>query len=139
MTRHTRIGPTAIEPTHRARCHCGGVVLEIDLPNGVDNPRRCNCSICRRRGAITSSVPMAGLRVVRGQELMAQYRFNTHTALHFFCKICGIYTHHQRRSDPTVYAYNVGCLDGVDPTDLGPVPTSDGVNHVSDRPRLDDQ
>ncbi len=127
------IGGTEICQVHMAKCHCGGVVMELSLPNGVENPRRCNCSICRRRGAISSSVPVAGLRIIEGEKLLTLYQFNTRTAKHYFCKICGVYTHHQRRSDPSVFAYNIGCLEGVNPFDLGEVPTSDGINHVSDR------
>jgi hypothetical protein len=107
--------------------------MELYLPNGVVNPRRCNCSICCRRGAICSSVPLASLRIIQGDDLLTLYQFNTRTAKHYFCKVCGVYTHHQRRSDPTVFSYNIGCLEGVDPFDLGEVPTSDGINHVSDR------
>lgn len=133
MPNYFQIGHTKVESRHQATCHCGSIVLELELPNGVEDPRRCNCSICRRRGAICASVPLAGLRVIRGQEFLALYEFNTRTAKHYFCRVCGTYTHHQRRSDPNVFAYNVGCLEGVNPFDLGEVPTSDGINHVSDR------
>jgi hypothetical protein len=78
-------------------------------------------------------VPLSGLRVVKGLEALALYQFNTHAAKHFFCSVCGIYTHHQRRSNPNEYGYNVGCLEGVNPYDLGAVPTLDGVNHPADR------
>jgi hypothetical protein len=128
-----QIGPTQIQPKHLASCHCGAVVLELDLPDGIDNPRRCNCSICRMKGTIMASVPLGGLRVVKGAEALSVYEFNTKTAKHYFCGTCGIYTHHQRRSNPQVYGYNVACLQGVNPFDLGPVPTSDGINHTSDR------
>ena len=37
------------------------------------------------------------------------------------------------RPNPSEYGYNVGCLEGVDPLDLGPVPTRDGVQHPADR------
>lgn len=127
------VGPTNILERHRATCHCGAVELELTLPDGIVDPRRCDCSICRRKGAIVASVPLAGLRVVKGQDVLALYQFNTHTAQHFFCSRCGIYTHHRRRSNPDQYGYNVGCLEGVNPFDLGPVPTSDGVNHPADR------
>jgi hypothetical protein len=128
-----RVGPTRIGPRHRASCHCGAVILELDLPNGIVGARRCNCSFCRRRGAITASVPLEGLRVVQGGETLRRYRFKTHTAEHWSCSVCGIYTHHRRRSNPNEYGYNVGCLEGVNPFDLGPVPTADGVNHPADR------
>lgn len=133
MAHHLQIGATPIQPRHSARCHCGGVVLALQLPRGIEDPRRCNCSMCRRRGAICASVPVEDLEVVQGAELLARYQFNTRVAQHYFCKVCGIYTHHLRRSDPTVYAFNVACLDGVNPFDLGEVPTSDGANHILDR------
>jgi hypothetical protein len=129
-----KIGPTEIRATHRASCHCGAVVLELDLPNGVVDPRRCNCSMCRRKGAIVGAVPVTGLRVVKGADVLRLYQFNTRTAKHYFCSICGIYTHHQRRVNPNEYGFNVGCLEGVDPFDIANVPMSDGVNHPSDRP-----
>jgi len=108
-----KVGNTDILPVHRASCHCGAVVLELTLPDGIVNPRRCNCSICRRKGAVAASVPLSGLRIVKGQETLRLYQFNTRTAKHYFCSVCGIYTHH--------------------PLEIQNVPTSDGVNHSSDR------
>ena len=32
---------------------------------------------------------------------------------HYFCKTCGIYTHHIRRSDPSLYCVNIGCFDDI--------------------------
>lgn len=128
-----RIGKTEILSHHRLSCHCGAVVLELDLPQGIVDPRRCDCSICRRKGAIVASVALSGLRVLRGNEVLRLYQFNTRTAKHYFCGICGIYTHHQRRSNPQEYGYNVGCLEGVNPFGLGAVPTNDGINHPADR------
>jgi hypothetical protein len=128
-----RIGPTAIKEKHRLSCHCGAVVMEVDLPDGIVNPRRCNCSMCRRRGSIVASVPLAAIRIVQGAESLRLYQFNTRSAKHYFCSHCGIYTHHQRRSVPTEYGFNVGCLEGVDPYQLGAVPVLDGVNHPADR------
>jgi hypothetical protein len=127
-----KVGPTTILEKHRATCHCGAVVLELSLPDGIVNPRRCNCSICRRKGAIFALVPVSGLRVVAGAEVLKLYQFNTMTAKHYFCSRCGIYTHHARRINPQEYGYNVGCLEGVDPFDLGEVSTLDGVHHPAD-------
>lgn len=128
-----QVGPTLIGERHRASCHCGAVQIELFLPNGIVDPRRCDCSLCRRRGTIVGSVPLDGLRILAGADVLRLYQFNTRTAKHYFCSICGVHTHHQRRSDPNEYGFNVGCLDGVNPFDLGPVPTSDGVHHSSDR------
>lgn len=128
-----QVGDTQIKPKHIASCHCGAVVLELSLPDGIVRPRRCNCSMCRRRGAIAASVPLSGLTILKGQDALRLYQFNTYTARHYFCGQCGIYTHHQRRSNPAEFGYNVGCLEGVDPFLLGDVPVCDGVNHPSDR------
>ncbi len=127
------VGGTEIKGKHKASCHCGSVVLELELPDGIVNPRRCDCSMCRRRGTIVASVPLAGVRVIKGENALRLYQFNTKTAKHYFCSNCGIYTHHQRRSNPSEYGYNVGCLEGVNPFLLGEVPTNDGVNHPADR------
>ncbi|AJR09002.1 GFA family protein [Photobacterium gaetbulicola] len=127
------VGETVIQSKHRATCHCGAVELELSLPNGIENPRRCDCSICRRKGAIVGSVKLDGIRIIKGQNVLKLYQFNTHTAKHYFCSECGIYTHHQRRSKPEEYGYNIGCLEGVNPFELGDVVTNDGVNHPADR------
>jgi hypothetical protein len=133
VTTLRRIGDTPIGARHRASCHCGGVVLELELPDGIGDVRRCNCSMCRRRGAIMGAVPLAGLRVVQGAELLSVYRFNTRTAEHYFCSRCGIYTHHRRRSNPNQYGFNLGCLEGVDPNQAHDIPVSEGVHHKADR------
>lgn len=108
----TRIGNTPIQKKHKASCHCGAVVLELTLPDGVVDPRRCDCSFCRRRGAIVASVPRFGIRILQGEAALRCYQFNTRTAKHYFCSVCGIYTHHQRRSNPAEYGYNLACLEG---------------------------
>jgi hypothetical protein len=128
-----KIGPTTIREKHRASCHCGAVVLELHLPDGIVDLHRCDCSMCRRKGAIMAALPLAGLRILKGHEVLRLYQFNTMTAKHYFCSNCGIYTHHQRRSNPNQYCYNVGCLEDVNPFDIPDVPKSDGVNHSSDR------
>ena len=89
--------------------------------------------MCRQRGAIAASVALDGLRVTSGADKLSLYQFNTMTAKHYFCSICGIYTHHQRRSNPDQFGYNVACLEGINPFDLGEVPVLDGINHPCDR------
>ena len=128
------VAGSEITAHHLLRCHCGAVVLELALVQGIVKPRRCDCSLCRRRGAIVASVPISGLRVVHGKDVLRLYQFNTKLAEHWFCSQCGIYTHHRRRSNPGEYGYNVGCLDGVNPYALDvPIPVEDGINHPADR------
>jgi hypothetical protein len=118
---------------YKGSCHCGAIEFEVALPGQLGEMRRCTCSICRRKGAIMAGVPIDGLTVTKGADELVLYQFNTRVAEHYFCRTCGIYTHHRRRSNPNEYGFNVGCLLGVDPFDLGEVPVVDGINHPSDR------
>jgi hypothetical protein len=114
------------------KCHCGAVHFEATLSDGFNTIRRCTCSYCRMRGAVAVSAEMGGVRIVKGEDALTSYRFNTGSAHHFFCARCGIYTHHQRRSNQNQYGVNVACLDGVSPFDFADVPVMDGVNHPND-------
>ncbi len=114
------------------KCHCGAVRFEATLSDGYKSIRRCTCSFCRMRGAVVVMAEMGGIRILEGEQALTTYRFHTGTAQHFFCSRCGIYTHHQRRSDTTLYAVNVACLEGVSPFDFPEVPVMDGINHTND-------
>ena len=133
MTEKQGATTVRVRPVHDLVCHCGAVRIRLELPDGIVNPRRCDCSLCRRKGAVVASVPLERLTLISGADELRQYQFGTMTAKHYFCGTCGIYTHHQRRSDPSEYGYNVGCLEGVNPFDLGAIETFDGVNHPSER------
>ena len=96
-----------------AQCHCGAVKFTVELTDGLNTARRCSCSFCRMRGAVVVSAPLTGIKVTQGADTLTEYRFNTGTARHFFCSVCGIYTFHQRRSNPNEYGVNVACLENV--------------------------
>ncbi len=119
---------------YHGQCHCGAVQFEVDLPDGFASARRCDCSFCRRRGAVVVSTALSGFRLLAGEDRLTRYQFGTRTAQHWFCATCGIYTHHRRRSNPSQLGVNAACLEGINPRDLEPVPWVDGVNHPSDRP-----
>jgi hypothetical protein len=85
------------------------------------------------RGAVAVSAKLADLVVREGEEQLATYRFNTGAAEHHFCSVCGIYTHHRRRSNPDEYGVNAACLAGVSPFSFAEVPVLDGISHPSDR------
>jgi len=121
--------------TRIGRCHCGGVEFTVRLENGLENLRRCNCSLCKRRSAVMAFAPLNGLTITKGADLLTLYQWNSRVAKHYFCKVCGIYTHHQRRSKPNEYGFNVACLDGVDPFALGPVELADGASQSLVEPR----
>jgi len=115
-------------------CHCGTVRFHVRLTDGLRTARRCNCSFCRMRGAVAVSADLNGLTITAGADELSAYRFNTGTAKHYFCAKCGIYTHHQRRSNPNQYGVNAACLQGISPFDFEEVPVMDGVNHPADTP-----
>ncbi len=126
-------GPTLLDVTELdGACHCGAVRFHVHLAQGLRPVARCSCSMCRMRGAVVVRVPLADLAVTDGADKLVQYRFNTREARHYFCGVCGIYTHHQRRSNPNQYSVNVACLEGVSPFDFADVPVVDGVNHPND-------
>lgn len=121
-----------IKSSHHGACHCGAVQFEVDLTDGLNTARRCTCSMCRMRGAVAVSAPLSGLRITKGEDKLGLYQFNTNQAKHYFCAVCGIYTHHKRRSHPDQFAINVACLEGVSPFDFEEVQVGDGVNHPND-------
>ncbi|MCP3970231.1 MAG: GFA family protein [Rhodobacteraceae bacterium] len=116
----------------RLSCHCGAVELRLTLAEPLQNATRCDCSFCRRRAAATVSVALEDLEIVKGADKLTLYTWGTGTAQHHFCSVCGIYTHHRRRSDPNYFGVNMGCLDGVNPRELSEIGWTDGVNHPSD-------
>jgi hypothetical protein len=115
-------------------CHCGAVKFTAELPQGLASARRCTCSMCRMRGAVAVTSRIGGFEILEGADSLATYRFNTGVAEHHFCKQCGIYTHHRRRSNPNELGVNVACLDGVSPFDFVEVVVNDGTRHPSDNP-----
>jgi hypothetical protein len=113
-------------------CHCGAVQFAVTLTEGFVSARRCTCSFCRMRGAVAVTSTHDGFRITQGEDKLATYRFNTGTAEHHFCTVCGIYTHHKRRSNPNQLGVNVACLAGVSPFDFCEVVVFDGDRHPAD-------
>lgn len=118
----------------RGACHCGAVQFRVRLSDGLHTARRCNCSYCRMRGAVAVSADLNDIEILTGANALTLYQFNTGQAKHYFCSRCGIYTHHQRRSNPSQYGVNVACLDGISPFDFDEVPVNEGRDHPTDKP-----
>lgn len=122
-------------------CHCGTIRFHVQLKDGLRTARRCTCSYCRMRGAIAVSASLHCLKINGGLAALALYQFGTKAAKHFFCSRCGIYTHHQRRSNPDQFGINVACLEGISPFDFDKVQVYDGVHHpleaAAAEPRID--
>jgi hypothetical protein len=113
-------------------CHCGEVEAEIKVDN-FQNFLRCNCSICKRKGAVMAIVKNEDFKITKGNEKLKLYQFKTNVAKHYFCSICGIYTHNHPRINPAMTAFNVGCVDEIDTFKLEKVNLADGNNHPLDK------
>jgi hypothetical protein len=109
--------------TYRGSCHCGFVRFEVDAD--LDHVRVCDCSVCRRRGALIHRVPNDALRIHTPLEQLTLYQWHTKTAEDYFCPRCGILPFRRPRTRTsseaasgappfTGWAVNVRCLDGVD-------------------------
>jgi hypothetical protein len=115
-------------------CHCGSVMFTVTLTEGFASARRCTCSICRMRGAVAVTSTPEQFEITEGEDQLVTYRFNTRKAEHHFCRNCGIYTHHKRRSNEGQLGVNVACLAGVSPFDFREVAVFDGERHPADDP-----
>jgi hypothetical protein len=99
--------------TLHGSCHCGAVQFEVRT--AVTPASRCNCSLCRRKGALMTPLFAASeLKILRGEDALTLYQFNTRVAKHYFCKHCGVYPFHQTRKDAQLWRVNIGCLEGID-------------------------
>lgn len=98
--------------TYTGSCHCGRVRFEITTE--LDHVRACDCSICRRRGALIHRVDATRFRLLTDWEELSTYQFHTHTATDYFCRSCGILPFRRPRTAPEMWGVNARCLEDVD-------------------------
>jgi len=91
-------------------CHCGAVRYEVLAPDAVEAVE-CNCSICRKSGFLHLEVEQERFRLLQGADKLTTYGFNTGTANHYFCAVCGIKSFYVPRSRPDGFSVNLRCLD----------------------------
>ena len=80
-----------------------------------------------------SMVNNENFKIIRGKDKLKLYQFHSKIAKHFFCSICGIYTHHNPRSNPSMTGFNLGCIDEIDTFALKHIQINDGQNHPLDK------
>lgn len=99
---------------HAGGCHCGAVRYEVEL--SLDSVISCNCSICRKRGALLAFAPAEKFSLTSGEADLAEYQFNRKIIHHLFCSRCGVGSFSRGRGPDgaEMVAVNVRCLDGVD-------------------------
>ena len=108
-------------------CHCGGVRFEITTEQPLGPYFKCNCSLCSRKNAVMGAAPRSALTVIAGDELISTYAWNTREAQHYFCKVCGIYTHHVMRGATDRVGVNMACIEGMDVYAVGEVVVGGGA------------
>jgi hypothetical protein len=96
--------------THTGGCHCGAVRFEVTAPADIV-VAECDCSMCRRFGFLHLIVIREHFKLLQGEEQISTYTFNTGTAKHSFCRVCGVKSFYVPRSHPNGISVNVRCLD----------------------------
>ena len=107
-------------------CHCGAVRFEVLSPKAVE-VMSCNCSICAKTGYLHLIVEKRHFRLLKGEEHLTLYCFNTGTAKHLFCKTCGVKSFYFPRSHPDGVSVNYRCLDDA-PISTARIAPFDGQN-----------
>ena len=96
-------------------CHCGQVTFSVE-GEAPGKALSCNCSICRRTGALLAFAPRSSLTLGGGAASLRAYTFNTHKIAHQFCTTCGIETFAYADAPdgtPSV-AINLRCVPAID-------------------------
>jgi hypothetical protein len=112
-----------ITKTYSASCHCGSVRYRF-ASEEITTGRRCNCSICVRKGVVMSSKYFRPSEVeVEGREHLAVYQFGDKDVNHHFCRTCGIAPFNTIASVPPNYdgpakagdyRINLGCVHDLE-------------------------
>ena len=59
----------------RLKCHCGAIEAEINISEKLEKVLKCNCSICKRKGAIMSVVKNEDFKIIKGEENLKLYGY----------------------------------------------------------------
>ena len=96
--------------THTGGCHCGAVRFEVKAPADLV-VLSCTCSMCSTTGFLHLIAADEDFVITAGEDNLTEYRFNTGTARHLFCKTCGVKPFYVPRSHPDGWSVNANCLD----------------------------
>jgi hypothetical protein len=118
--------------THSGGCHCGRVRFEVVAAAYIE-VTDCNCSMCSKTGYLHLIVPKSQFKLLSGADVLSTYEFNTGTAKHRFCSVCGIKSFYVPRSHPDGYSVNARCLDAGTVQGMK-VKQMDGVNWEQSHP-----
>ena len=104
--------------TYSGSCHCGKVCFSV--ADSLSDPVICNCTFCRKRGAILKKVAASAFELGSGEDCLSFYG-NRDFSDHYFCNRCGIhvFTRSSRNGEDAVVV-NLGCIEGIDRAELKP-------------------
>ena len=94
-------------------CHCRAVTFALRAPEHLV-VWECDCSICKMKKNFHFIIPERDFKLLSGANVLQEYRFNTKTAIHLFCSVCGVQSYYSPRSNPDGYAITFECLDNND-------------------------
>lgn len=95
---------------------------------GREALKRCDFSLCARKGTIIATALLTDLTVTKGNDKLSLYQRKTRVARHYLYSICDFYTDHQRRKNLNESSYNVACFEGINLASLDDVPMTDGIS-----------
>ena len=112
-------------------CHCRKVQFKVetikqDILQGI---YRCDCSLCTKKGIIMKAIPKEDFQLLKGNQFLSTYKWNKNIAEHFFCSICGVYTHHKRRRDPNQFSINISCIEDLELPETKEIELIKGSEH----------
>ena len=110
-------------------CHCGSILFEFKAKNIFDDLYKCNCSLCLRKSIVMKAIPKSDFFLLSKKISLNSYKWNKRIAEHFFCNVCGVYTHHIRRRDPSQISINIMCVDDILLPPAVEVKNVDGASH----------
>jgi len=115
--------------TYNGTCHCQAIKFAFTSDNILKGIYKCNCTLCRKKSILMKAEHKSQFEIVSGDENLLSYKWNKNIAEHFFCKLCGVYTHHKRRRNPDQIVVNVACLDGVNIPENHKIDQANGASH----------
>src|SRR5438477_464710 len=98
---------------YTGRCHCGKIRFSFSSEE-ITEGRRCNCSLCSRRGVVMSPkyIPASNFRPHRNPGDLLAYQWNDRVVDHLFCKTCGVFPYFG--NEEYGFRINLGCVEQLD-------------------------
>lgn len=78
-------------PSLEGSCHCGAI--RLTLPDAPAEATQCNCSLCRRTGAIVGYFALGTVTIDGHPAHTDSYVQGDRSLVNFRCRTCGVPTH----------------------------------------------